>query len=146
MDWSGHYPSFVDQEKQVEIADIGCGFGGLLFALGPRFPETLILGRSFASSPTCLHSTFFAFRKVPHRQSTRLCQNSSYLFATLTSQNDRHGTPQLSNRICSRKDQSDTAPSTYPKLFNYPRILQKHIRPAHKQHEIPSKLFPKIPT
>ena len=30
--------------KDVEIADIGCGFGGLLFALAPKFPDTLILG------------------------------------------------------------------------------------------------------
>jgi tRNA (guanine-N7-)-methyltransferase len=30
--------------KNVEIADIGCGFGGLLFALAPKFPDTLILG------------------------------------------------------------------------------------------------------
>lgn len=32
--------------KNVEIADIGCGFGGLLFALAPKFPDTLILGAS----------------------------------------------------------------------------------------------------
>ena len=31
--------------KNVEIADIGCGFGGLLFALAPKFPDTLILGQ-----------------------------------------------------------------------------------------------------
>lgn len=31
-------------KKQVEIADIGCGFGGLLFALAPKMPDTLILG------------------------------------------------------------------------------------------------------
>lgn len=30
--------------QDVEIADIGCGFGGLLVALAPRFPQTLILG------------------------------------------------------------------------------------------------------
>jgi|TARA_R110002003_G_scaffold30_3_gene1831 tRNA (guanine-N7-)-methyltransferase len=30
--------------KNVEVADIGCGFGGLLFALAPKFPDTLILG------------------------------------------------------------------------------------------------------
>lgn len=30
--------------KDVEIADIGCGFGGLLFALAPKLPETLMLG------------------------------------------------------------------------------------------------------
>jgi hypothetical protein len=30
----------------VEIADIGCGFGGLLVALSPLFPNTLMLGLS----------------------------------------------------------------------------------------------------
>lgn len=63
MDWSPLYPAFTidDREsvvahqqedfpavkqlsKNVEIADIGCGFGGLLFALAPRFPDTLVLG------------------------------------------------------------------------------------------------------
>jgi tRNA (guanine-N7-)-methyltransferase len=56
MDWSSHYPHYVDpaaQEssggprkltKEVEIADIGCGFGGLLIALSTFYPNTLILG------------------------------------------------------------------------------------------------------
>lgn len=30
--------------KDVEVADIGCGFGGLLMALSPSMPETLCLG------------------------------------------------------------------------------------------------------
>jgi tRNA (guanine-N7-)-methyltransferase len=45
--------------KNVEIADIGCGFGGLLFALAPKFPDTLILGRSefnIMQSPPPLHA------------------------------------------------------------------------------------------
>lgn len=33
--------------QDVEIADIGCGFGGLLVALAPRFPQTLMLGMIF---------------------------------------------------------------------------------------------------
>jgi hypothetical protein len=37
--------------KQVEVADIGCGFGGLLFALSPILPDTLILG-AFLLLPT----------------------------------------------------------------------------------------------
>jgi tRNA (guanine-N7-)-methyltransferase len=37
--------------KNVEIADIGCGFGGLLFALAPQFPDTLILGIHLHLSP-----------------------------------------------------------------------------------------------
>ena len=44
MGWPAYYPAFEGQDKHVEIADIGCGFGGLLFALGPQFPETMVLG------------------------------------------------------------------------------------------------------
>ena len=68
MDWASLYPSYAVEGKKptetgshdmkaddgstevkaltknVEIADIGCGFGGLLFALAPKFPDTLILG------------------------------------------------------------------------------------------------------
>lgn len=39
-----HQRSLKSTSKNVEIADIGCGFGGLLFALAPKFPDTLILG------------------------------------------------------------------------------------------------------
>ncbi|XP_028577340.2 tRNA (guanine-N(7)-)-methyltransferase isoform X2 [Podarcis muralis] len=63
MDWSEIYPEFFapltadnqhddlkDAEErtkpasQVEFADIGCGYGGLLVALSPLFPKTLMLG------------------------------------------------------------------------------------------------------
>lgn len=58
MDWASHYPAFVDPDeknvnlggtrrlvKDVEVADIGCGFGGLLVALAPLMPDTLMVGR-----------------------------------------------------------------------------------------------------
>ncbi|KAF1975075.1 hypothetical protein BU23DRAFT_530884 [Bimuria novae-zelandiae CBS 107.79] len=38
--------------KDVEIADIGCGFGGLLFALATKFPDTLSLGMEIRISVT----------------------------------------------------------------------------------------------
>lgn len=38
--------------KEVEVADIGCGFGGLLFALAPKLPDTLILGLEIRTSVT----------------------------------------------------------------------------------------------
>ncbi|XP_069762186.1 tRNA (guanine-N(7)-)-methyltransferase isoform X3 [Narcine bancroftii] len=62
MDWSKYYPEYFqpcseqdhDGEKnltdnknvkfQVEFADIGCGYGGLLVELSPLFPNSLILG------------------------------------------------------------------------------------------------------
>ena len=43
MDWSNLYPKQYDISK-VEIADIGCGYGGLMIKLGPQFPKSLILG------------------------------------------------------------------------------------------------------
>jgi len=73
MDWAEYYPGFVSSDsqpdptadqataldassiprkltRQVEVADIGCGFGGLLVALAPELPDTLILGM-FANEP-----------------------------------------------------------------------------------------------
>ncbi|XP_059170636.1 tRNA (guanine-N(7)-)-methyltransferase-like [Physella acuta] len=63
MDWSQFYPVHFAQKnkdsnkdgdiddkdvtinkKQVEYADIGCGYGGLLVALSSMFPDTLMLG------------------------------------------------------------------------------------------------------
>jgi tRNA (guanine-N7-)-methyltransferase len=69
MDWSSYYPAYLKSaeeaeesgllnkasrgkipaprrlRKDVEVADIGCGFGGLLVALAPVLPDTLLLGR-----------------------------------------------------------------------------------------------------
>lgn len=49
MDWSQLYPEFFmnrseRQTAQVEFADIGCGYGGLLVELSTLFPNQLILG------------------------------------------------------------------------------------------------------
>ncbi|KAF8124228.1 guanine-N-7 methyltransferase [Boletus edulis] len=44
IDWSEHYPAFSGSGKRPEFADIGCGFGGLLVALSPLFPDILMLG------------------------------------------------------------------------------------------------------
>lgn len=76
MDWSSLYPHYVVDEPQeqepipeaasqdlvpvqpkrltqnVEVADIGCGFGGLLVALAPTMPDTLILGLEIRVSVT----------------------------------------------------------------------------------------------
>jgi tRNA (guanine-N7-)-methyltransferase len=73
MDWSQHYPAYIATPEQpsetnqltttttsglpkmlqqVEVADIGCGFGGLLFALAPKLPNTLLLGLEIRVSVT----------------------------------------------------------------------------------------------
>src|SRR6478735_9128408 len=57
MDWSSYFPHYVQEgtledsskpprlTKDVEIVDIGCGFGGLTVALAPKMPDTLTLGK-----------------------------------------------------------------------------------------------------
>ncbi|KAI1106595.1 putative methyltransferase [Jackrogersella minutella] len=76
MDWSTFFPTFVvDAQpdpvpqtaedtgstpktppkkltKDVEVVDIGCGFGGLLVALSPVMPDTLIVGMEIRSQVT----------------------------------------------------------------------------------------------
>ena len=79
MDWAPLYPAYVEDSreaqpgdvatsigedqvrppslpkrlrKDVEVADIGCGFGGLLVALAPAMPDTLILGLEIRSQVT----------------------------------------------------------------------------------------------
>ncbi|XP_059099472.1 tRNA (guanine-N(7)-)-methyltransferase-like [Tigriopus californicus] len=48
MDWRALYPDFQSHDPlaspQVRLADIGCGYGGLLVQLSPMFPDQLILG------------------------------------------------------------------------------------------------------
>lgn len=66
MDWTAYYPAYVapdlersvmkDQskpdlrplKKDVTVADIGCGFGGLLVALAPKLPDELLIGKLFS--------------------------------------------------------------------------------------------------
>ncbi|WVQ78175.1 tRNA (guanine-N(7)-)-methyltransferase [Cryptococcus sp. DSM 104549] len=66
MDWTIHYPAYFasssaeasaagvseKSDKQVEWADVGCGFGGLLMALAPMFPDTLMLGMEIRTAVT----------------------------------------------------------------------------------------------
>jgi tRNA G46 methylase TrmB len=60
MDWSSHFPAFVDPDesktnlsggrkltKEVEVVDIGCGFGGLMVGLAPLLPDTLMVGKYY---------------------------------------------------------------------------------------------------
>lgn len=75
MDWASHYPSFIraasdghdaamgddvtvadrGREKRnarVEVADIGCGFGGLIVALSPLMPTMLMIGMELRNQVT----------------------------------------------------------------------------------------------
>jgi tRNA (guanine-N7-)-methyltransferase len=80
MNWSDIFPEYLQQPttssesgsnaaslipetpvrrllQDVEVADIGCGFGGLMMALSPMMPDKLILGTlRFPSEPLKAHA------------------------------------------------------------------------------------------
>ena len=81
MDWSPHFPQLVSKGQKVTIADVGCGFGGLLFALSPLFPDTLILGMEIRIQVTeFVHQKISALRAQHTQQGNSLAyQNISVL-------------------------------------------------------------------
>jgi len=48
VDWEKYFPRYfeknIEAKPLVRFADVGCGFGGLLVALGPMFPDKLMVG------------------------------------------------------------------------------------------------------
>ncbi|KAG8990113.1 tRNA (guanine-N(7)-)-methyltransferase (tRNA(m7G46)-methyltransferase) [Tulasnella sp. 427] len=85
MGWSIHYPKYfpaagssdnaatspssqASQPRKVEFADVGCGFGGLLMALAPLFPETLMLGLEIRVSVTQFVADKIAALRVQHQR------------------------------------------------------------------------------
>ncbi|KAI4637054.1 tRNA (guanine-N(7)-)-methyltransferase (tRNA(m7G46)-methyltransferase) [Alternaria ventricosa] len=107
MDWASLYPLYAKQPKKeteegqneshdmsieeqreanaisknVEIADIGCGFGGLLFALAPKFPDTLILGMEIRTSVTEYVQEKVRALRVQNASTSQLYQNTSCIRA-----------------------------------------------------------------
>lgn len=84
MDWSRFYPHFYDEEtkkmrSEVEIADIGCGYGGLLLNLAPEFPDKLILGMEIRVQVTQYVEDRLIALRNQHLKDTKNYQNISVL-------------------------------------------------------------------
>jgi hypothetical protein len=148
MSWESNYPAYVDPNpanttlagtrkllKDVEVADIGCGFGGLLIGLAPILPDTLMVGT--LSHPldipfdvwyklTCLIK-FQASKSDSKSQNTS--KPASWLFATSRldcapprpqrttsrSQIPQSQTPQTKRtRICQKMPQPSQTPPNKP--------------------------------
>lgn len=51
MDWSAHFP-VAGRGRQADVADVGCGYGGLLVGLAPILPSSLIVGMEIRNKVT----------------------------------------------------------------------------------------------
>lgn len=101
MDWSSHYPAFVDPDtsktnlsggrrltKEVEVVDIGCGFGGLMVGLAPLLPDTLMVGKYSAAKQTYTFSNTELTTKPQVWKSAPQCLNTSALASTPSAANN----------------------------------------------------------
>lgn len=83
MDWKKLYPHYFDEKtqkmsKNVEIADIGCGYGGLLITLAKEYPELLSLGMEIRVQVTqYVEDRIIALRE--NNQATNEYQNCAVL-------------------------------------------------------------------
>ncbi|KAL8305737.1 hypothetical protein RB600_008563 [Gaeumannomyces tritici] len=62
--------------KDVEVADIGCGFGGLLMALSPELPDSLILGMEIRTQVTGFVEDKIRALRIQHEKE-KLYQNTA---------------------------------------------------------------------
>ncbi|KAF7853104.1 uncharacterized protein EAF02_012047 [Botrytis sinoallii] len=102
MDWASHYPAYAESatasesteepstvsdssspkkmKQDVEVADIGCGFGGLTVALAPKLPNSLILGMEIRAQVTEYVQERIKALRVQEKESG-LFQNASCIRA-----------------------------------------------------------------
>ncbi|KAI9681660.1 MAG: tRNA (guanine-N(7)-)-methyltransferase (tRNA(m7G46)-methyltransferase) [Trizodia sp. TS-e1964] len=103
MDWSPYFPAYLSSpavrapsttttnpakapirplSQDVEVADIGCGYGGLLVALAPKLPNTLLLGLEIRTKVTeYVQERIRALRNQNADADARLYQNIGCLRA-----------------------------------------------------------------
>lgn len=140
MDWSGMYPAFVAEgqedaveeevateeggqvvkavtrpkklTKDVEVADIGCGFGGLLMALAPAIPDTLCLGEF--SSPK-IEVNKFANSKLGLEIRLQVTQFVEDKIRALRNQSKTEGGNSYQNIACIRANAMKFLPNFFKK-------------------------------
>ncbi|KAI9367935.1 putative methyltransferase [Aspergillus egyptiacus] len=121
MDWSTHFPAFVNPDpaqtnlagarklvKDVEVVDIGCGFGGLLVGLAPLLPDTLMVGMEIRVQVTEYLTT--RIQALRHQQQHLAQSSSSSASASTPSSAPAAAQPPAS----TAPTVSETAPASSP--------------------------------
>ncbi|KAL4934803.1 hypothetical protein BDV06DRAFT_217867 [Aspergillus oleicola] len=124
MDWATHFPAFVNPDpkqtnaagarkllKDVEVVDIGCGFGGLLVGLAPVLPDTLMVGMEIRVQVSeYLKNRISALRS----QQAHLLATSSSSFAStpISTPAPAPANPSTPSTTQDPTDDSESFPST----------------------------------
>ncbi|KAH9818802.1 putative methyltransferase-domain-containing protein [Melampsora americana] len=130
MNWNDHYPSFFTSpevkvnetvqdlkiNQKVEFADVGCGFGGLLVALAPLFPTTLMLGMEIRP-----HVAQYVRDKIwALRAQQKLMKGST-------------NPPDLASETNGKTSQGETS-STSITLPTVPPSMPEFVKEIHKEN------------
>ena len=125
MDWPSLYPDFFpstttdDDDNstsspatkkplpRVEVADIGCGFGGLLVGLAPAMPQTLVLGLEIRD-----HVTEFVQNRI---HALRAQNRNAAAAAAETPSKEGGATPPYANIACVRANTMKFLPNFFDK-------------------------------
>lgn len=113
MDWHYHFPGRIASDglssAKVEFADVGCGFGGLLFHLAPLFPEKLMVGIEIRTSVTqYVHDKVQALRGASRVQQGTLPKSNGDDYesrATLDASEEDEGEAKLNSSLIAQAPQ-----------------------------------------
>ena len=143
MDWSTHYPTYFSApsdgladvpqhsqpQKEVEWADVGCGFGGLLMALAPQFPDTLMLGEPLSAFQLHLQS----------REMSRSCAGMEIRVAVTAYVRDRIlASRQIQARLPA--DSPDKVPGSFENVSVIRANSMKHMPNFFRKGQL-TKIF-----
>ncbi|KAL1964666.1 hypothetical protein VTN77DRAFT_6692 [Rasamsonia byssochlamydoides] len=122
MNWAAHFPAFVDPDpekttlsgarklvKDVEVVDIGCGFGGLLVGLAPLMPDTLMIGMEIRTQVLDYLRTRIHALRSQQQKARGISTSSTTSRSSATPAATSEGSPQPSSS--SNSNQADTAAS-----------------------------------
>lgn len=125
MNWGTIFPEHFDAStgksktgKQVEFADVGCGFGGLIMDLAPKFPETLMLGLEIR-----VHVTQYVHDKVVALRMAAQQQGNATLNPA-TENESKNAPPQPSQEQQDDQDEVDEATA------NEALVSSAHLAPG----------------
>ncbi|PYI24044.1 hypothetical protein BO86DRAFT_368741 [Aspergillus japonicus CBS 114.51] len=132
MDWASHFPAYVNPDpsqtnligtrkllKDVEIVDIGCGFGGLLVGLAPLLPETLMVGMEIRVSVLDYLSTRIQALRAQQQQ-LQSTQGTSTTTSTTQAITDTTAAPAAESTAMETEPLTETPPTTDPATTDEP--------------------------
>ncbi|PYH99132.1 hypothetical protein BO71DRAFT_343677 [Aspergillus ellipticus CBS 707.79] len=153
MDWASHFPAFVNPDaaqtnligtrkllKDVEIVDIGCGFGGLLVGLAGLLPETLMVGMEIRVSVLDYLTTRIQALRAQQHQKLQSQSQPASTTSTPAAPTTDVDTPSEAPAIPEPTAATDLIPGGYQNITAIRSNTMKFFPNFFNKHQL-SKIF-----